>query len=482
MILKKVIKKDLFFYNRQLVQKVDLIINNLSKNYFLLISDFLQIPEKEINFYFAKKLFNALQPNNKIFSKINFWAIVPFIFIFFFYIFFVFVKKNKKKINKNNYFTIFDDIHSISDMKYFFKFEKISNLKTAYNISKNFIVKKKNIIFFKRFNQYDIKTLELFFYIKNFFYLLIYSIKYRINFFYLFIIFFDDFLYYRSFFYRYNCKYLLSFRHYNTNNLKKYFANKFNCKYAIIQKNLNLLNQSSFYYSANICFTLSRQFSLSTIKKSIIDLKVPMGSLLMETNFHNFIINNLKKYNNFDILYLASNERYPGGAYDVTLSSSKDYALVLYWLKKVSKAFPKLQIGFKPHPNNIQDYEKLFFKDTNIIYLDKSLNSYHCANKSKIILSWSSTLILEMRSINKQAFFLNPFNRNKLDLNELKDSDPININNYKNLINIINVIIFKKKNIYSRYIKNINNSYYCVNSKNYSRNLFDFLKYNNKNT
>ena len=272
----------------------------------------------------------------------------------------------------------------------------------------------------------------------------------------------------------------MSFRHYNTNNLIKYFANKSNCKYAVIQRNLNLLNQSAFYNSANICFTLSSQFSLKTAKKSSIDQKVPMGSLFLENNFHNFNINNSRNYNNFDVLYLASNERHPGGVYDVTLNSSQDYALVLEWLKNVSNFFPKLKVGFKPHPNNIQDYEKLYFKGTKIIYLDKSLNSYYCANKSKIILSWSSTIILEMRSINKQAFFLNPFNRNKLDLSELKFSDPINIHNYKKLENIINVIIFKKKSIYNKYIKNINNSYYCNNSKNYSKKLFYFLKYNKK--
>ena len=106
-------KQDIFSKNKQIVKKIDLVLKDLSKNYFPIISHFLQIPKKEINFYFAKKLFHGSASKKSFFFKISCWSIVPFIFIFFFYIFFIFIKKNKKKTNKISYFTIFSDINSL---------------------------------------------------------------------------------------------------------------------------------------------------------------------------------------------------------------------------------------------------------------------------------------------------------------------------------------------------------------------------------
>ena len=95
------------------------------------------------------------------------------------------------------------------------------------------------------------------------------------------------------------------------------------------------------------------------------------------------------------------------------VGTSKEILNIYYehirWISKISKKYPKLKITIKHHPNYRGDAtEKEIIKNTNIntiVKPENKLNSYHFLLKSKLILSFGSTMIIEGRSLGKQCFF-----------------------------------------------------------------------------
>ena len=285
----------------------------------------------------------------------------------------------------------------------------------------------------------------------------------------------DNCFYYKAFFQKNKCKFMITYQHYNTNNIKNFFLNEIGGKYAIIQKNLNQLNETGFFYHSDICFTFSEKFSLGTARYAIIKKKIPMGSFFMEYYFHENKSENINDYEDYDILYIGGNEQYPGGRYDISFNHASDYVEQLNWLKDLTVKFPDLKIGYKNHSNNRDKFEKNFFKNTSVNFLDQNLNSYFCCLKSKLILSWGSTMIIEMRSLKKNSFYLNPNNRNMQLLNELSENDnDINIQSYKDFEKVVNNLFYKNSN--TTYNSDKKNNYYCYESLNYSENVYKFLK------
>ena len=79
--------------------------------------------------------------------------------------------------------------------------------------------------------------------------------------------------------------------------------------------------------------------------------------------------------------------------FDNSFFHRKGYLEHLKWVKKLSKDFSDLKIGFKHHSNYSHKFEDIFFKDTNII-IDRTKNScpFMIPNQ-RILLSWASTMI-----------------------------------------------------------------------------------------
>ena len=88
----------------------------------------------------------------------------------------------------------------------------------------------------------------------------------------------------------------------------------------------------------------------------------------------------------------------------------------LHWISKICKKYPNLKILIKHHPNYKFDRkEHEIIKATNIqtiINPQKSFNSYHFLLKSKLILSFGSTMILEGLGLGKNCYYLDPDAKN----------------------------------------------------------------------
>ena len=133
----------------------------------------------------------------------------------------------------------------------------------------------------------------------------------------------------------------------------------------------------------------------------------PSGSIRMEHGLENKESSNLIE--NIDILFIGLNPT-------IWLGTSKKISEIYYkqmrWILKISKQFPKLNIIYKHHPNFKGDrVEKKIFNSSNIktiVVPKENVNSSHFLIKSKLALSFGSTMILEGLSLGKPCFFLDP--------------------------------------------------------------------------
>ena len=91
------------------------------------------------------------------------------------------------------------------------------------------------------------------------------------------------------------------------------------------------------------------------------------------------------------------------GPWDNYNNHTPNYLEHLNWLKVISSEFPKIKVGFKHHDNNKNNFEKNYFNNSNVIYVDKNVNSYELCDKADFICSWESTMIIEFLSIKKKV-------------------------------------------------------------------------------
>ena len=114
--------------------------------------------------------------------------------------------------------------------------------------------------------------------------------------------------------------------------------------------------------------------------------------------------------NNIDVLYLGVNmgnagyrffPRYP--------EAKKDYYDTFHWLIRLKKEYPLLNIAIKHHPGDYEpntDKEEASIIRGRIKYIDNKLNSYLLAQKSRICVSYCSTMILELNEMPNLGHYL----------------------------------------------------------------------------
>ena len=119
---------------------------------------------------------------------------------------------------------------------------------------------------------------------------------------------------------------------------------------------------------------------------------------------------------------------------------------------------------------NKNTFEKEYMKGSNVDFIDKSLNTYDLAFKSKLILSWGSTMIVEFRSITNNAFFLNPSMKNIQFLNDMRELDLICISRYEDLLQRVNNLNdYKNEEVMTDF---------CLRSDLVNHNIAKFIKNN----
>ena len=110
-------------------------------------------------------------------------------------------------------------------------------------------------------------------------------------------------------------------------------------------------------------------------------------------------------------------------------------------VKKISEDFPTKKIYYKHHSNFSGDVrEKNLLSGTNIKIIrdNMSINStYAWAFKSKINLSFGSTMVLELNGNGKEAYFIDPDGRNYQWYYGIRNLEKYRIKTYETLKKII---------------------------------------------
>ena len=206
---------------------------------------------------------------------------------------------------------------------------------------------------------------------------------------------------------------------------------------------------------------------LSTSLGSRIEKSVPVGSIRVES----YLNKTSREFNydqEIDILVFGVN------IYNwlyLNNESKKNYYMFLNYVSSISKNYKDLKIVFKHHPNNIEDKKEIeIMKSSNVIYLDKKINSYSLIKNSKLFLSYSSTMIIETSGIVGKSYFIDPYNSNNVFFNENKNYEKIKLVKPSEIDETINSIILKK----DKPKKMLNNI--CFESKNVSELIVKNLK------
>ena len=244
-------------------------------------------------------------------------------------------------------------------------------------------------------------------------------------------------------------------------------------KTSCFQKNICTLSISCFIYS-DIFFSLgNNQGKICNDLGGEIKFFKPVGSFVMENNWFKQK-KNFSKIPNIDILIIGINAPWPRGCINNDYHNSY-YKKFIPWIKKIANDFPDKKIFYKHHRDFLGDArETKILSDSNIkiIIGDKSLNSsYAWAFKSKIILSFASTMIVELLGSNKEAYFIDPDGINNQWYYGIKKIKKYRINTYKNLKRVIRQN--KTRNVSVK-----NRNFYCLDSKNTKKNISQFLKKN----
>ncbi len=468
----KIVKNLVLFVNNFI--KKNLIFQNLLYDLSLIFDVPKEILEKRSN----QLLFRSYEFDKKKFSKnFNFIYILwDFIILFLFLIFllinnFIYIKKKIKKFD-----IICDNIHTISDAETHQNFSKKFKSVLFLSYSKlNFFNNKIKVVNVNKeiLNHIDFQLkqrLLLFFFI---FKVLLYSLYHRINLLFIFKFIIHEFIKYEKLYSQYSGKYYFNYRFYDTNILQNYlFKKRGGLKTSCFQKNICILSLSCFVYS-DIFFTLgNNQGKICKDLGGEIKIFKPVGSLFMETKWFNYN-QNFSNIPDIDILILGVNAPWPRGCINNDFHNSY-YKKFIPWIKKISKELPNKNILYKHHNNYPGDTrEAKLLSDSNIkvIIDDKNLNSYGWAFKSKLILSFASTMIVELLGNNKEAYYIDPGGINDQWFYGIKQLNKYKVNDYKSLKKLA-----LKKNHKSNGVPPKKRNYYCYKSNNTIEKISNFLK------
>ena len=283
------------------------------------------------NFDFNRGKFNKKFNILMIFRDVLFYIWIIFCSVFL---------SKKKPDNIKSYQVILDDVDQESA---FAKFKKLLSmtdsslviLSEEININK---LKNANFMYFnKRKLVFDKDYLlgKKIMFIKFFFFLLFYSLKYRLNLFSIFNIILFQTLKYETIFSSNKGKYLLIERFWRTCSIKNYIFKKHGgVSSSCLQKNI-LEASISLFIDTDVIFTLG---SNKNNNKTISDLggkltsDIPVGSISMENKWF-LSERDTSKIPNIDLLCLGHN---PSTFIEVNDAVKKNYFEHIKWLKNLS--------------------------------------------------------------------------------------------------------------------------------------------------
>ena len=438
---------------------IEKFLHTKNSNEFInLFKKHFKIPDTSIRRKLGTLLINCYDfKKGKFDKKLKLGSILKDILLLLAYLFrCVFFAKKNIKIN---YYDII--LCGVEDNKAIFRFSKLLNKfkQPLIVANKNFKTSNKKI---KIETSPKLGGVSRKFFNNNFLTILIFaikalhlSVKSGINYIYFFNMIISSIVKNQEFFERNRSKILMDERFYVTCPIRNFYFKKFGGLTTAVPQKSICETCISFYIETDIFFSLgtekySKKRTLEfggKIKKFI-----PVGSLFMEHDWYR-TKRDYKNVQKNDIIVLGINT---GRWFKINKVNQKNYQYTyVSWIKKISLKYPKLNILIKHHESRwTKKFEKEnhkeidFFKNTNVrvIFKTQSKNmSYSYLAKSKVAVSFGSTMILESLTLGKPSFYLDP--NNELTnfhkgLNNLKN---IKISRYSDFEKKIENIIFKKK-------------------------------------
>jgi glycosyltransferase involved in cell wall biosynthesis len=269
---------------------------------------------------------------------------------------------------------------------------------------------------------------------------------------------------------------LINQKFYSTSPIFNYYFKKNGGKLtSCTQKNICSASLSLFVFT-DVMFTLGKgQGKICNKLGGKVKKFVPVGSLFMENAWFKKK-KDLKKVPKTDVLILGINTLFNHRHYVNNFYKEDYYGSYLKWLKKLSIEFPEKKFVLKHHGDYTNDpEERKILKDSNIKVLIKneSINSsYAYAFKSKIVISFASTMIIEILGHGKMAYFIDPGLRGDQWYRDIKKINKFRIGNYNKLRSLITQktkISFGSKKL---------SEYFCLESQNTSKLISNYFKKN----
>ena len=384
------------------------------KKYIEELSKILSIPNQIINLKFKRLIYNDFNLNTANFNnKYNFFKILSQ-FLFFF-IFLCFIKIfGKNNFVQKKFDIIVDEIDGIIQFNKFYKI--ITKFKNPIIFTKNKNVQRevKNqgiaAVRYNRILPNKVLLKKNFFTIIDF-YLQIFlkNVKIKENYFIYYLRILLSAIKNKTLFSKAISEIVLQDRFYINCPIKNFFFKKNGGKKIISCQNHLAESGICFYSDIDLLFSFGNEKESEKklrIFGSRIDGSVPVGSLAMERRYYIEDKKNLEESSEIDLLIIGitpphlntSNKIYEG------------YNKYLKWIKDFSEEKPDIKILYKHHAS-FAGYlkEEEIFKSSNVKILLKG-NTYSYFKKSKVLVSFGSTMILEGLSLKKKCFFANPDN------------------------------------------------------------------------
>ncbi|MDC3293786.1 hypothetical protein OAW18_05765 [Alphaproteobacteria bacterium] len=376
------------------------------------------LPKSVVKQRLRQHLGRSYKYKTKKFKKrLKLSQLIPYILLYFalFYALFWSVKRIKKNA-QNKYDLIIDGIHSNHELLRFEslieEFGRPNVLAFSYGIRTQYLIEGLHTEAVYLFRGLDrgavissIKK-ELLFGLWAVFKS---SWKAKVNLFPISLQILHSYLIYGTLFSKYKAKSMIQERHYNTDAVKNFLFKQNGGNIATsIQKNIFQADPINFYIDTDCMFSLGSEGSEEFKKYSErIENVIPVGSLFME--YYWFRNGNKIDGIRYDILILGINV---SNEYDRLNSYKKfdeDYYSLFKWISQISLERPDLRIALMHHASAGEDpYEADILKDSNVLVLDKNLNSYEAAYSARLAVTYGSTMGYELNAHGIPTIFVDP--------------------------------------------------------------------------
>ena len=450
--------------------------NNSIKKILTDISNFYKIPNKVLRQKTYQIIFNDFNFKKNKFERYNNFFLLIDIFKYYFIVL-INIFFHKEKIGKQkNYNLICDNVFDQNDV------DRYSNLiKIFKNVCLLGSYTNKKKVMSEEYFRYKVSNIgtsnlplkKKFFFLKLGFKIIYFSIVDRTNYLRIFFLLVYDILRSIHIFSNIKAKFFFTNKFYGTSPIFNYFFKKSGgLKSSCFQKNILAYSLSCFVYS-DILFTLGKgQGKICNKLGGKIKTIVPVGSLFMENAWFNKK-KDLKNVPKANILILGINTLKNTRHYVNNNYENCYYNFFLNWINQLALDFPNLKIVYKHHNDYLQDSrERKKFSNSRVEILVKnnSINSsYAYAHKSELIISFASTMILEILGHGKKAFFIDPNLKGNQWFDDIKKLNEYRIGSYE----ILKKIVKDRKKLPK--VKNHYKDFYCLESKHVSKKIANHL-------